>query len=81
MMNLDEKDESNSMESPCIRNCCLDNNDICLGCFRSLTEITEWALVNEEKKQLFLKIARERKEQMRASTALDQYRQTTSSKY
>ncbi|MGZ8185918.1 MAG: DUF1289 domain-containing protein [Methylobacter sp.] len=25
--------------SPCIRNCCLNNDDICLGCFRSLHEI------------------------------------------
>ena len=29
-------------ESPCIRNCCRNDNDICLGCFRSLEEITRW---------------------------------------
>lgn len=28
--------------SPCIRNCCLDEQDICLGCFRSLEEIKVW---------------------------------------
>jgi len=28
--------------SPCIRICCLDRNDICLGCFRTLDEITGW---------------------------------------
>ena len=28
--------------SPCIRNCCLDEGDICLGCFRSLAEIIGW---------------------------------------
>lgn len=64
MMNLDE---NISMKSPCIRNCCLDNNDICLGCFRSLTEIKEWAQVNEEKKQFFLKNAQKRKQQIRVS--------------
>ncbi|MEJ2212786.1 MAG: DUF1289 domain-containing protein [Gammaproteobacteria bacterium] len=29
--------------SPCIRNCCLDDDDICLGCFRSIDEITGWS--------------------------------------
>lgn len=28
--------------SPCVRNCCLDPKDICLGCFRSLEEIMQW---------------------------------------
>ena len=29
-------------KSPCIRQCCLDEMDICLGCFRSLNEIIDW---------------------------------------
>lgn len=28
--------------SPCIRVCCLDDNEVCLGCFRTLSEITGW---------------------------------------
>ena len=31
-----------TLNSPCVRNCCLDPNDICLGCFRSLDEIMQW---------------------------------------
>ncbi|MDQ7072909.1 MAG: DUF1289 domain-containing protein [Gammaproteobacteria bacterium] len=41
--------------SPCIRNCCLDSNDICLGCFRSIEEILKWGRTstsNEDKKQI-----------------------------
>lgn len=39
------------MESPCKRNCCLDNTDICIGCYRSLEEITGWrAATNDEKR-------------------------------
>jgi len=49
------------VESPCIRNCCLDGNDICMGCFRSLTEITQWTLVDEKTRRAFLKNAAERK--------------------
>ena len=41
------------IESPCVRNCCLDENDICLGCFRSISEICGWAAAtNEERKEI-----------------------------
>jgi len=30
------------MLSPCVRNCCLNEKDICLGCYRHLDEITGW---------------------------------------
>ncbi len=30
------------VRSPCISNCCLDDKDICLGCFRHIDEITGW---------------------------------------
>jgi predicted Fe-S protein YdhL (DUF1289 family) len=29
--------------SPCVRNCCLDEQDVCLGCGRSLDEIKVWS--------------------------------------
>jgi predicted Fe-S protein YdhL (DUF1289 family) len=28
--------------SPCIRSCCLDDDDVCMGCGRSLDEIVAW---------------------------------------
>lgn len=28
--------------NPCVRNCCLDDKKVCLGCGRSLPEILEW---------------------------------------
>jgi len=40
--------------SPCIRNCCLDENDICLGCYRSLTEICAWGEANNAVRQKIL---------------------------
>lgn len=46
--------------SPCVRNCCLDNNDICLGCFRSLEEIRQWSLADEQMRQCFLANAKSR---------------------
>ncbi|MEO1926243.1 MAG: DUF1289 domain-containing protein, partial [Gammaproteobacteria bacterium] len=28
-------DEVENIQSPCVRNCCLNEDDICLGCRRS----------------------------------------------
>jgi len=53
--------KNKEIESPCIRNCCLDENDICLGCFRSINEITQWGLVDEKTKTECLKKAEMRK--------------------
>jgi len=40
--------------SPCIRNCCLNDEDVCLGCFRSLAEIVSWADADNPTRQLVL---------------------------
>lgn len=29
-------------DSPCVRNCCLDAAEVCLGCGRHLQEIIAW---------------------------------------
>jgi len=47
------------IKSPCVRNCCLDTEDICLGCFRSIDEIMLWSKINtttEQKQQIISKI-------------------------
>lgn len=49
------------VQSPCVRNCCLNEADICLGCFRSLEEITRWSLADDETKKLILALAAERR--------------------
>ncbi|NOQ65341.1 MAG: DUF1289 domain-containing protein [Methyloprofundus sp.] len=50
-----------SIDSPCVRNCCLNTDDMCLGCFRSLDEITHWAFTNNTEKQSILEHAKQRK--------------------
>jgi len=43
------------INSPCVRNCCLNDQDICLGCFRLLDEITGWAaMTDQERKQVLV---------------------------
>ncbi len=48
--------------SPCIRNCCLDPSDVCMGCFRSLQEIKEWGQASDIRKQEINVLCLQRKE-------------------
>ncbi|WP_415225661.1 DUF1289 domain-containing protein [Psychromonas sp.] len=46
--------------SPCIRHCTLNKEDICIGCFRSLTEILHWREADDAQKKQILSFAQER---------------------
>jgi len=39
-----------SVITPCISQCCLDGNDVCMGCYRSSAEITDWVNKSEDEK-------------------------------
>lgn len=59
------KSSEDKLLSPCIRNCCLDEHDVCLGCFRSLDEITGWTQADEQTRQRFLTNAKSREQHYR----------------
>ncbi len=48
--------------SPCVRNCCLDDDDVCLGCHRSLDEILGWHGADDEERSATLSACELRKE-------------------
>lgn len=50
------------MNFPCVRNCCLDTDDVCLGCFRSLPEITGWNEADEEERHSILERCEQRRQ-------------------
>lgn len=52
-----------NLKTPCIRNCCLDEQDICMGCFRSLAEITAWGNADASRREQILAQARQRQQQ------------------
>jgi len=60
-MNADRESYAGRIESPCIDKCCLNEEDTCLGCFRSLTEIKQWAVADKATRLQFLKNSIERK--------------------
>lgn len=36
--------------SPCVRNCTLNDQDVCLGCGRTLDDITGWTKMSDDEK-------------------------------
>lgn len=60
-MNKDP-DDNVTVESPCVRNCCLDQDDICLGCFRHLNEIIAWGNASAQVRLAILERCAQRRE-------------------
>jgi len=54
--------EEEPVQSPCVRNCCLDKSDICMGCFRHLSEITAWQSMPNQSREDVLHLCKTRKQ-------------------
>ena len=50
------------IRSPCISVCVLDENDICMGCFRSAEEVTDWFMAGDEEKRAIMQRVEQRRE-------------------
>ncbi|WP_240009655.1 DUF1289 domain-containing protein [Marinomonas algicola] len=48
-------------ETPCVRRCCLDQKDVCMGCFRTLDEILHWHQYNEEEAKVVFALIEKRR--------------------
>ncbi len=53
--------KNETIASPCVRNCCLNEEDVCLGCFRHIDEILAWGTATNEQKAAYLALAEGRK--------------------
>jgi predicted Fe-S protein YdhL (DUF1289 family) len=51
--------------SPCVRNCCLDDDEVCLGCGRKLDEILAWHEADADGRRGILVAAAGRREARR----------------
>lgn len=56
-----DNDKKNITASPCVRNCCLNEKDVCLGCFRHVNEIIGWQTFTDEEKLAILVTCTNRK--------------------
>lgn len=52
---------SSDIQSPCVRNCCLDDEDMCLGCFRVIDEILVWGKADNNQKAEILALSESRR--------------------
>lgn len=48
--------------SPCVSICALDHDDVCLGCQRTVKEITDWHALNNDQRRGVLVLCHERAE-------------------
>ena len=49
-----------SVPSPCVRNCCLDEDGVCMGCGRLLAEIVGWSDASDEERMAVVERSRRR---------------------
>lgn len=47
---------TDNVPSPCVGICCPDERDVCMGCLRTMEEITRWWDMNSDEKRQLLKI-------------------------
>ena len=48
------------VDSPCINQCALNHENVCLGCFRSLDEIAQWGEASELQKIKIVALSHDR---------------------
>lgn len=60
-MQKDDTSVPQEPQSPCVSVCALDENDVCLGCFRTAEEITDWFFADALEKQAIVVAAQERR--------------------
>ena len=52
-----------TVASPCVRDCCLDENDVCMGCGRHIDEILVWHQATGDERQDIIALALQRLKQ------------------
>jgi predicted Fe-S protein YdhL (DUF1289 family) len=55
-----------TVASPCVRDCCLDEADVCMGCGRRLQDILRWHAASDEERETILVAAKARVAERRA---------------
>ena len=60
-LNTMSSNSSSPVASPCIDICDLDDNNICVGCYRSIDEIVAWGSLDNTEKAVIIKLVNMRK--------------------
>lgn len=55
-------EQERPVASPCVHICALDDEDICIGCQRSVAEITRWSRMDNTERRQVLRLCHARAE-------------------
>ena len=58
---MEQKIRVPTLDKPCIRQCCLNEKDICMGCFRTFDDMKLWRMATQKEKLDILQYAKERR--------------------
>jgi len=56
-----DHEETMVVASPCVRNCCLNTVDVCMGCFRHIDEILAWTSYKNNEKKAVISVCEQRR--------------------
>jgi predicted Fe-S protein YdhL (DUF1289 family) len=59
-MSIDTTHYEKPVRSPCVNICALDEADICVGCQRTVTEITGWSRMSNDERRAVLVLCDDR---------------------
>ena len=62
-MSATDSEAKPRVESPCVRLCTLDDDDICVGCYRAIDEICAWARASEPERRHIVAAAQQRRQE------------------
>lgn len=57
---MSDQTREKPIKSPCVSLCALDEDDICVGCYRSGNEISHWGSYNNDQRREVLALSAER---------------------
>ncbi|MDF0730440.1 DUF1289 domain-containing protein [Pseudomonas entomophila] len=53
-------EQERPVASPCVNICALDEQDVCIGCQRTVQEITRWTRMDNQERRRVLELCHER---------------------
>jgi predicted Fe-S protein YdhL (DUF1289 family) len=60
LITMKDNNKEKLTDSPCVRNCCLDGEDICIGCLRHIDEIIAWKSYSIKEKEQVIVLCQQR---------------------
>ena len=62
-MDITVVEDPNEIASPCVSICALNEDDVCVGCYRTSDELTRWWGMTNAEKLTTIELAKERDNQ------------------